>query len=71
MRSALVLTPYLVSVGILAFFSSAQAGPTWTTKGDENQDDNKIELHFHVEESPGYDPNPKQTSHDYQSGKIW
>merc|ERR1719290_677311 len=47
MRSALVLTPYLVSVGILAFFSSAQAGPT--TKGDENQDDNKIELHFHLD----------------------
>ena len=44
----MVLTPYLVSVGILAFFSSAQAGPTWTTKGDENQDDNKIELHFHL-----------------------
>ena len=47
MKSALLLTPYLVSVGILAFFSSAQAGPT--TKGDENQDDdNKIELHFHL-----------------------
>ena len=80
MRSALVLTLYLASVGILAFFSSAQAGPT--TKGDENQDDNKIELHFHLagqkieegttpEERPGYEPNPKQTSHDYQSGKIW
>merc|ERR1712112_435441 len=47
MRSALVLTPYLVSVGILAFFSSAQAGPT--TKGDENQDDNTIHLHFHLD----------------------
>ena len=45
----MVLTPYLVSVGILAFFSSAQAGPTWTTKEDKNQDDNKIELHFHLD----------------------
>ena len=38
----MVLTLYLVSVGILAFFSSAQAKPT--------ADDNTIELHFHVGE---------------------